>query len=56
MAGMCLGFDTSNYTTSAAVFDGRVGVNHGRLLTVLTGFRLLGFRLPLRFLRPPRVW
>ena len=34
---MCLGFDTSNYTTSAAVFDGRVGVNHGRLLTVQEG-------------------
>ena len=27
-----LGIDTSNYTTSAAVFDGRDGYNAGRLL------------------------
>ena len=37
MSGMCLGFDTSNYTTSAAVFDGSVGENRGRLLTVQEG-------------------
>ena len=37
MLGMCLGFDTSNYTTSAAVFDGSVGENRGRLLTVQEG-------------------
>jgi N6-L-threonylcarbamoyladenine synthase len=34
---MCIGFDTSNYTTSAAVFDGRQGTNRGRLLTVPEG-------------------
>ena len=27
-----LGLDTSNYTTSAAVFDGETGPNCGRLL------------------------
>lgn len=32
-----LGLDTSNYTTSVAVFDGREGVNAGRLLTVRPG-------------------
>lgn len=32
-----LGLDTSNYTTSLAVFDGRDGVNVGRLLTVRPG-------------------
>lgn len=32
-----LGIDTSNYTTSAAVFDGRDGYNAGRLLTVRPG-------------------
>ena len=32
-----LGLDTSNYTTSLAVFDGREGVNVGRLLTVRPG-------------------
>ena len=37
MAGMCLGFDTSNYTTSAAVFDGQEGENRGKLLTVAEG-------------------
>lgn len=37
MGKMCLGFDTSNYTTSAAVFDGQTGVNRGRLLTVAEG-------------------
>ena len=37
MGEMCLGFDTSNYTTSAAVFDGNSGVNRGRLLTVAEG-------------------
>ena len=37
MSGMCVGFDTSNYTTSAAVFDGQSGVNRGRLLTVAEG-------------------
>ncbi len=32
-----LGLDTSNYTTSAAVFDGRDGINAGRLLQVKPG-------------------
>lgn len=32
-----LGIDTSNYTTSAAVFDGVTGQNAGRLLTVRSG-------------------
>ena len=32
-----LGLDTSNYTTSAAVFDGADGVNAGRLLEVRSG-------------------
>ncbi len=32
-----LGLDTSNYTTSAAVFDGKNGVNLGRLLEVRPG-------------------
>lgn len=32
-----LGLDTSNYTTSIAVFDGRDGHNLGRLLTVRPG-------------------
>ena len=34
MGRLCIGFDTSNYTTSAAVFDGETGHNCGRLLTV----------------------
>ena len=38
----CLGLDTSNYTTSAAVFDGTRGVNEGRLLDVPEG--ALGLR------------
>ena len=33
----CLGIDTSNYTTSAAVFDGAGGVNRGKLLQVPPG-------------------
>ena len=33
----CLGLDTSNYTTSAAVFDGTGGTNAGRLLEVAEG-------------------
>lgn len=37
MSGLCLGFDTSNYTTSAAVFDGTVAENRGKLLTVPEG-------------------
>ena len=37
MAGQCIGFDTSNYTTSAAVFDGTAGENRGKLLTVAEG-------------------
>ena len=37
MDGLCLGFDTSNYTTSAAVFDGLAGENRGKLLTVEPG-------------------
>ena len=32
-----LGLDTSNYTTSAAVFDGTAGKNQGRLLQVRSG-------------------
>ncbi len=32
-----LGFDTSNYTTSAAWFDGKTGENHSRLLDVKPG-------------------
>ena len=39
---VCLGFDTSNYTTSAAVFDGVSGKNHGKLLDVPEG--ALGLR------------
>ncbi len=42
MGGMCLGLDTSNYTTSAAVFDGETGENRGKLLTVPEG--ALGLR------------
>ena len=34
---IALGFDTSNYTTSAAWFDGQEGYNSGRLLTVKPG-------------------
>ena len=33
----CLGFDTSNYTTSAALFDGNGGVNCSQLLEVRPG-------------------
>lgn len=39
---VCLGLDTSNYTTSAAVFDGISGKNRGRLLDVPEG--ALGLR------------
>lgn len=42
MSSLCLGFDTSNYTTSAAVFDGTAGENRGKLLTVPEG--ALGLR------------
>ena len=38
----CLGFDTSNYTTSAAVFGGGAAENRGKLLTVPEG--ALGLR------------
>lgn len=34
-----LGLDTSNYTTSAALFDGESGINVGRLLDVRPGER-----------------
>ncbi len=34
---ICLGFDTSNYTTSVASFDGAVGDNASRLLPVKPG-------------------
>ena len=34
---LALGFDTSNYTTSVAWFDGETGVNVGRLLDVPEG-------------------
>ncbi len=37
MGRLCIGFDTSNYTTSAAVFDGETGENRGKLLTVPEG-------------------
>ena len=33
----CLGFDTSNYTTSVACFDGKDGLNCSRLLDVKLG-------------------
>lgn len=39
---VCLGLDTSNYTTSAAVFDGISGENCGKLLDVPEG--ALGLR------------
>ena len=39
---IALGFDTSNYTTSAAWFDGETGRNAGKLLTVKSG--ALGLR------------
>jgi len=32
-----IGFDTSNYTTSIAYFDGATGVNHSKLLPVKSG-------------------
>lgn len=37
-----LGLDTSNYTTSVAVFDGEIGIQNGRLLSVAEG--TLGLR------------
>ena len=39
---VCLGLDTSNYTTSVALFDGTDGVRRGRLLDVPDG--ALGLR------------
>lgn len=39
---LCLGIDTSNYTTSLALFDGESGYNLGRLLEVPEG--ALGLR------------
>lgn len=42
MSGLCLGFDTSNYTTSAAVFGEGRAENRGKLLTVPEG--ALGLR------------
>ncbi len=42
MSGRALGLDTSNYTTSAALFDGHDGINAGRLLDVPEG--ALGLR------------
>ena len=43
MTGLrCLGLDTSNYTTSVAIFDGTSGENIGRLLDVPSG--ALGLR------------
>lgn len=42
MDAQCIGFDTSNYTTSAAVFGGGTAENRGRLLTVPEG--ALGLR------------
>ena len=37
MDRQCIGFDTSNYTTSAAVFGGGTAENRGKLLTVPEG-------------------
>ncbi|NLT14097.1 MAG: DNA-binding protein [Clostridiales bacterium] len=37
MPNTVIAFDTSNYTTSCAVFDGETGVNSGRLLDVEPG-------------------
>ncbi|SHI08206.1 N6-L-threonylcarbamoyladenine synthase [Sporobacter termitidis DSM 10068] len=37
MKKLTLAFDTSNYTTSCAVFDGETGMNSGRLLDVAPG-------------------
>lgn len=37
VAGITIGFDTSNYTTSCAWFDGQNGENSGRLLDVKPG-------------------
>jgi len=37
MSRLVLGFDTSNYTTSVAVFDGQQGQNEGKLLEVPEG-------------------
>ena len=42
MSAQCLGFDTSNYTTSAAVCGGGTAENRGKLLTVPEG--ALGLR------------
>ena len=42
MTEFSIGFDTSNYTTSCAVFDGETGENKGRLLDVPEG--ALGMR------------
>jgi len=42
MDGQCLGFDTSNYTTSAAVFGDGAAENRGKLLDVPEG--ALGLR------------
>ena len=42
MDAQCLGFDTSNYTTSAAVFGGGTAETRGKLLTVPEG--ALGLR------------
>lgn len=42
MKEFTIGFDTSNYTTSCAVFDGTMGENAGRLLDVPEG--ALGMR------------
>lgn len=42
MDKQCIGFDTSNYTTSAAVFGGGTAENRGRLLSVPEG--ALGLR------------
>ena len=39
---LCVGFDTSNYTTSAAWWDGREGRNESRILDVPQG--ALGLR------------
>lgn len=41
-----LGFDTSNYTTSVAVFDGERGLNVSRLLDVENGSLGLRQRMP----------
>ncbi len=50
---LCVGFDTSNYTTSAAWWDGREGRNESRILDVPQG--ALGLRQATPFLHVRRL-